>query len=425
MKKQQIIQFLQDRQLIHQTTEKNLTNTLSQFEKIKVYCGFDPTAESLHVGHLIPLLCLKYFQQAGYEPFIVIGGATALIGDPSFRGNSRNNINVEEVKTWYNNISKQIKKFLKFDGLPKQIKVLNNHTWLSNLSVINFLQNVGKNFHIKKMLSQESNKKRLNSTEHSFSYTEFTYSILQGYDFYHLHKNYGVILQIGGSDQWNNIISGINLVQNLSKDKVFGITMPLVTKSDGTKFGKTAQDTIWLDAKKTSVYKFYQFWLNVQDQDVYKFLKLFTTLSLEEIDSIKRIDSSSVGKPKAQKILAQCVTRLVHGDELLNSAERITQSFFTKDFANLTIKDLDTISKEQIPKLFFYAVQIDLTEVLVRSKFAKSNREARELMNSGAISINGKRLKTKKETIDKKDMLFYKYTFLQKGKKNFCLLVKN
>src|SRR5210317_737147 len=279
-----------------------------------LYCGFDPTADSLHIGSLVPLLMLRRFQLAGHKPLALVGGATGLIGDPSFKAQERQLNTREVVDSWVEKLKVQISRFIDFELGDASAEVVNNLDWTASMDVLSFLRDVGKHFSINAMIQKESVKQRIEREGAGISYTEFTYMILQSYDFAELNRRYDCTLQLGGSDQWGNITGGIDLTRRLYGNQVFGLTMPLITKSDGTKFGKTESGTIWLDPARTSPYAFYQFWLGTADADVYKFLKYFTFLSVEEIEAVERSDAQREGRPEAQALLAREVTRLVHGD---------------------------------------------------------------------------------------------------------------
>ena len=334
-----VIKDLQSRGLIAQTTDIEALDALLNEQKISLYCGFDPTADSLHIGHLLPVLALRRFQQAGHTPIALVGGATGMIGDPSFKAAERSLNSAETVAGWVESIRNQLTPFLSFDGDNAAI-MANNADWFGSMNCLDFLRDIGKHFSVNAMLNKESVKQRIERDDVGISFTEFAYSLLQGYDFAELNKRHGAVLEIGGSDQWGNITAGIDLTRRLHQKQVFGLTLPLVTKSDGTKFGKTEGGAVWLNAKKTSPYQFYQFWLKVADADVYKFLKYFTFLSIEEIDAIEAKDKASGTKPEAQRILAEEMTRLIHGEEALAAAQRISESLFAEDQSHLTRKRL-------------------------------------------------------------------------------------
>ncbi len=328
-----LLQDLQARQLIAQTTAVEELEVHLSEQPRTLYCGFDPTADSLHLGHLVPLLVLKRFQMAGHKPIALVGGATGLIGDPSFKAAERQLNTPDIVAGWADKIKGQVSQFIDFDCGDNSAVVANNLDWTGNLNVLEFLRDVGKHFSVNAMINKESVQQRLNREGSGISFTEFSYALLQGMDFAELNRRHGCTLQVGGSDQWGNIVGGIDLARRQNRAQTFGLTVPLVTKADGTKFGKTEGGAVWLDPKRTSPYSFYQFWINTADADVYKFLRYFTFLSMEEIRGIEEVDANIQGRKTAQGILAREVTRLVHGEEGLQSAERITEALFSGELA--------------------------------------------------------------------------------------------
>ena len=336
--KNALIEDLKARGLVAQiTNEEQLELHLS--EPRTLYCGFDPTADSLHIGSLVPLITLRRFQNAGHKPIALVGGATGLIGDPSFKSQERKLNAPEVVGNWVERLRTQVSQFIDFETGFSSAVVVNNLDWVGELHLLDFLRDVGKHFSVNNMINKESVKQRLDRDGEGISFTEFTYMLLQSYDFAELFNQQACTLQIGGSDQWGNITGGIDLTRRMYGGQVFGLTLPLVTKSDGTKFGKTESGTIWLDAKKTSPYAFYQFWLNSADADAYKFLAYFTFLSVDRIAEIQAEDAVVQGRPRAQSILAEEVTRLVHGDSGLDSALRITNALFIGDVKKLSVGD--------------------------------------------------------------------------------------
>lgn len=356
-----------------------------------LYCGFDPTADSLHIGSLVPLLVLKRFQMAGHKPLALVGGATGLIGDPSFKAAERKLNGPDVVGQWVEKLKAQVSRFIDFDSGESSAKVVNNLDWVGEFSMLDFLRDVGKYFSVNQMIQKESVKQRLDRDGAGISFTEFTYMILQSYDFAKLNEIENCILQIGGSDQWGNITGGTELTRRMNGNQVFGLTLPLVTKSDGTKFGKTESGTIWLDAKKTSPYAFYQFWLNTADADAYKFLKYFTFLSVEEIDEIDKADSEIQGRKTAQPILAKEVTKLLHGDTGLAAAERITEALFSGDAASLSEADLEQIKQDGLPASDLTSIDfIDkpLTSVLAEAGMGQG-KQVKDALGRNAVVING------------------------------------
>lgn len=427
-----VIKDLQSRGLIAQTTDIEALDALLNEQKISLYCGFDPTADSLHIGHLLPVLALRRFQQAGHTPIALVGGATGMIGDPSFKAVERSLNSAETVAGWVESIRNQLTPFLSFDGDNAAI-MANNADWFGSMNCLDFLRDIGKHFSVNAMLNKESVKQRIERDDVGISFTEFAYSLLQGYDFAELNKRHGAVLEIGGSDQWGNITAGIDLTRRLHQKQVFGLTLPLVTKSDGTKFGKTEGGAVWLNAKKTSPYQFYQFWLKVADADVYKFLKYFTFLSIEEIDAIEAKDKASGTKPEAQRILAEEMTRLIHGEEALAAAQRISESLFAEDQSSLTESDFEQLALDGLPT-FEVSESLNVVETLVKTGLASSNKEARGFVNSKAVLLNGKPAEANNpnhaaEKPDDAYMLtdehkrFGKYTIVRRGKRNHALLV--
>ena len=427
-----VIQDLQSRGLIAQTTDIEALDALLNEQKIALYCGFDPTADSLHIGHLLPVLALRRFQQAGHTPIALVGGATGMIGDPSFKATERSLNSAETVAGWVESIRNQLKPFLSFDGENAAI-MANNADWFGSMNCLDFLRDIGKHFSVNAMLNKESVKQRIERDDVGISFTEFAYSLLQGYDFAELNKRHGAVLEIGGSDQWGNITAGIDLTRRLNQKQVFGLTLPLVTKSDGTKFGKTEGGAVWLNAKKTSPYQFYQFWLKVADADVYKFLKYFTFLSIEEIDAIEAKDKASGTKPEAQRILAEEMTRLIHGEAALQAAQRISESLFAEDQSSLTESDFEQLALDGLPA-FEVSDDLNVVEALVKTGLASSNKEARGFVNSKAVLLNGQsaELNNPNHAAERPDdaylltdahKRFGKYTIVRRGKRNHALLV--
>lgn len=416
-----IIQDLQSRGLIAQTTDAEALDALLNEQKIALYCGFDPTADSLHIGHLLPVLALRRFQLAGHTPVALVGGATGMIGDPSFKAAERSLNNLETVQQWVHSIRGQLEPFLSFEGANAAI-MANNYDWFGGMGCLDFLRDIGKHFSVNAMLAKESVKQRIERDDVGISFTEFAYALLQGYDFAELNKRHGVMLQIGGSDQWGNITWGIDATRRLNQQSVFGLTLPLVTKSDGTKFGKTEGGAVWLNAKKTSPYQFYQFWLKVADADVYKFLKYFTFLSVEEIDAIEAADQASGTKPEAQRILAEEMTRLIHGEAALEAAQRISASLFAEDQSNLTETDFEQLALDGLPA-FEVSGELNIVQALVQSGLAKSNNEARGFVSQGAAVVNGAKVGSDAYVLADADKRFGTYTIVRRGKRNHALLV--
>ncbi len=416
-----LIQDLHDRGLIAQITDAQALDQLLGKESVTLYCGFDPTADSLHLGHLVPVLILKRFQEAGHKPIALVGGATGMIGDPSFKATERKLNTPDVIAGWVDNIRGQVTPFLSFEGANAAI-VANNHDWFGSMNCLDFLRDIGKHFSVNAMIKKESVQQRLVREDQGISYTEFSYSLLQGYDFAELNKRHGCVLQIGGSDQWGNIVAGTDLTRRLNHQHVFGLTLPLITKADGTKFGKTESGAVWLDPRKTSPYAFYQFWLNTSDADVYKFLRFFTFLPVDRIAEIEAADQASGQKPEAQRILAEEATRLVHGEVALMAARRITESLFSGQLADLTENDLEQLAQDGMPGVQLDKTNASLIDALAAAGLAKSKSEARSFIQSGSVTINGARADALDHQIAGEERLYGRFTILRRGKKNYGLI---
>ncbi|UDG81583.1 Tyrosine--tRNA ligase [Candidatus Profftia lariciata] len=417
-----LITQLQKRGIIAQIThEDTLIKRLTQ-GPITLYCGFDPTADSLHIGHLVPLLCLKRFQLQGHTPITLVGGATGMIGDPSFKINERKLHNEQTIYQWMKKIKHQMSLFVDFNCDKNKAIIANNYDWFSTMNVLTLLRDIGQHFSINQMIKKEAVKHRLTQNGIGISFTEFSYNILQSYDFANLNKLYGVELQIGGSDQWGNITSGINLTRRLYHKQVWGLTVPLITKIDGTKFGKTENGTIWLDPTKTSPYKFYQFWINTADADVYRFLKFFTFMDLEDITCLEKADKYREQQtPRAQYILANIMTDMVHGKEGLAAAQRITHSLFYGILNDMTKDDFSQLAQDGVPMIMLKHTA-DLQQALVDSKLQPSRSQARQIILANAISVNGFKQSNPQYLFKDTDRLFKKFTLLRCGKKHYCLI---
>jgi len=386
------LQELHERGLIAQTTGGDALAEHLNSASRTLYCGFDPTADSLHIGSLVPLLMLKRFQLAGHKPIALVGGATGLIGDPSFKAQERKLNTPDVVASWVDKLRTQVSRFIDFDASSTSADVVNNLDWVGKIDVLSFLRDVGKHFSINNMINKESVKQRIEREGEGISFTEFTYMLLQSYDFAELYQRNQCTLQIGGSDQWGNITGGIDLTRRMHGGHVFGLTMPLVTKSDGTKFGKTETGTVWLDSSKTSPYAFYQFWLNTADADVYKFLRYFTFLSVAQIANIEAEDIARAAKPEAQRILAEEMTRLVHGDSGLLAAQRITQALFSDDLAGLSESDFEQLQQDGLPSSKLARADIGdapLTQILADVEMAASGKQVKDALVRNAVFING------------------------------------
>ncbi|TNI98855.1 tyrosine--tRNA ligase [Aeromonas veronii] len=384
-----------------------------------VYCGFDPTAGSLHIGHLVPLLMLRRFQLAGHTPVALVGGATGLIGDPSFKATERNLNSAETVQGWVASLSAQIKALLPAsEGLAAPLLV-NNADWMGQMSALDFLRDIGKHFSVNAMLARESVRQRLARPDQGISFTEFSYALLQSYDFAVLHQRLGCTLQIGGNDQWGNITSGMDLTRRLHQAQVHGMTLPLITKADGTKFGKTEGGAVWLDPALTSPYAFYQFWLGTADEDVYRFLRYYSFMSLSEIDALEAEDAKRQGRKQAQQVLANELTELVHGKAALAAVQRISELLFSGDVARLGESDLAQLAQDGMPSSTVSG-ETDLVSLLVSCGLANSRRIARELLAAGAISLNG--VLKQDDQLSATDRLFGRYLLLRRGKKQYHLV---
>ncbi|QRN40710.1 MAG: tyrosine--tRNA ligase [Neisseriaceae bacterium] len=416
----QFMQEIQERGLIQQVTDIETLSDALEKGSITLYCGFDPTADSLHIGHLLPILMLRRFQQHGHRPIALVGGATGMIGDPSFKTAERNLNSADTVADWVKKIRKQLEPFLDFESKNAAVLV-NNADWTININVLTFLRDIGKHFSVNAMMNKESVKQRLSRNDVGISFTEFAYSLLQAYDYAQLNKNYDCILQIGGSDQWGNITAGMDLTRRLNQKAVYGLTLPLITKSDGSKFGKTEKGTVWLNKDKTSPYQFYQFWLKVPDVDVYNFLKLFTFLTLAEIEEIEQTDKNSGQKPIAQKILADEITRMVHGEKLLHAAQRISKSLFAEDQSDLTESDFKQLALDGLPSCRVEE-GLSIIEALNKSQLVKSNNEARTFITQNSVRLNGKLIQDNSYILSSNDKRFNRYAILRRGKRNHILL---
>jgi len=387
-----------------------------------LYSGFDPTADSLHIGHLVPLLALRRFQLVGHKPLALVGGATGLIGDPSFKSAERQLNTADVVSGWVSKLQCQLEQYLDFSCGENSAVVVNNLEWTGQLSALEFLRDIGKHFSVNSMIQKESVRQRLDREGSGISFTEFSYMILQSYDFAELYKRHGCTLQIGGSDQWGNITGGIELARRMHQGHVYGLTLPLVTKADGQKFGKTESGTIWLDPSKTSPYYFYQFWLATADADVYKFLKYFTFLAPEEIDEVEKADLSSGKRPQAQSVLAEAVTKLVHGEQGLSAAVRISNSLFSGELLDLTQADFDQLCLDGLPATDVAGTSLSLVGALVSTGLAMSNRAAREFIAAGAVYVNGRKVENLDASIGIEDALYGRYIVLKRGKRLFHLI---
>ena len=414
-----IFDELKERGLIFQTTDEDALRKALDEGQVSYYSGYDPTADSLHLGHLVPILVLRHLQLAGHKPYPLVGGATGLIGDPSFKDSERSLQTKETVNSWVKSIQGQLSRFLDFEKGENKAQMVNNYDWFSDISFIDFLRDVGKYFTVNYMMSKESVKKRI---ETGISYTEFAYQIMQGYDFYELNRKHNVTLQIGGSDQWGNMTAGTELLRRKADKTGHVITVPLITDATGKKFGKSEGNAVWLDADKTSPYQMYQFWMNVMDADAVRFLKIFTFLSLEEIEDIRQQFEAAPHERLAQKILAREVVTLVHGQAAYQEALNITEQLFAGNIKNLSVKEL----KEGLRGVPNYQLQADdslqLVELLVTAGVVSSKRQAREDIQNGAIYINGERIQDLDYSLQESDKLEGQLTVIRRGKKKYFVI---
>ncbi|HDC3047984.1 TPA: tyrosine--tRNA ligase [Staphylococcus aureus] len=413
-----LIEDLKWRGLIYQQTDEQGIEDLLNKEQVTLYCGADPTADSLHIGHLLPFLTLRRFQEHGHRPIVLIGGGTGMIGDPSGKSEERVLQTEEQVDKNIEGISKQMHNIFEF-GTDHGAVLVNNRDWLGQISLISFLRDYGKHVGVNYMLGKDSIQSRL---EHGISYTEFTYTILQAIDFGHLNRELNCKIQVGGSDQWGNITSGIELMRRMyGQTDAYGLTIPLVTKSDGKKFGKSESGAVWLDAEKTSPYEFYQFWINQSDEDVIKFLKYFTFLGKEEIDRLEQSKNEAPHLREAQKTLAEEVTKFIHGEDALNDAIRISQALFSGDLKSLSAKELKDGFKD-VPQVTLSNDTTNIVEVLIETGTSPSKRQAREDVNNGAIYINGERQQDVNYALAPEDKIDGEFTIIRRGKKKYFMV---
>ena len=394
-------------------------------KKVTLYNGFDPTADSLHVGHMVPLIALARFQRFGHNVLALAGGGTCMIGDPSGRSSERNLLTRDEVAHNVECIKAQLAHFLDFEVKSNPAKIVNNMDWLGQLNMIDFLRDTGKHFTINAMLAKDSVKNRMDR-ESGLSFTEFSYMLLQSYDYYHLHTEMGCELQCGGSDQWGNITAGAELIRRRTGDSVYSLTYPLIKKSDGTKFGKTASGAVWLDPKRTSPYKFYQFWLNADDADVIHYLKFYTFFTEEEIAALDQETKDHPENRAAQKTLAKELTLMMHGQTALDKAVQASQALFGGDITGLTAADIADVFSE-VPASDMSADRfggdgMNVVDVLVESGFLKSKGEARRGIQEGGVYVNNRRVTDAAMNVTISDFIEGKYLILRRGKKNYSMV---
>lgn len=427
------VEELRWRGMIH-TMMPGTEELLNSGETVTGYVGIDPTADSLHIGHLVGVMILRHLQLAGHRPIVLIGGATGMIGDPSMKSAERNLIDEETLRHNQQAIGAQLAKFLDFDtASPNGALMLNNYDWMKEYNFLSFIRDIGKHITVNYMMAKDSVKKRLEAnTTSGLSFTEFSYQLLQGYDFLYLYRNYNCRLQLGGSDQWGNITTGSELIRRIDGGEAFALTCPLITKADGGKFGKTEQGNVWLDAKYTSPYAFYQFWLNVSDVDAEKYIKIFTTLSYEEISQLVKEQEEAPHLRPLQKRLAKEVTTLVHGEEAYESAVEASQILFGNGTSQalhalpepLLMEIMDGVPQYQVSREKITSGDVKLLDLLVEdAPIFKSKGELRKLLQSGGISLNKQRVEEVDYQFQESDLLANKYLLVQRGKKNYYLLV--
>ena len=418
-----LLEELKARGLLAQVSDESaLTEHLNSGSRT-LYCGFDPTADSLHIGNLVPLLTLRRFQQHGHRPILLLGGATGLIGDPSFRSDERSLNSEDVVAGWVEKIRVQVEGLLSFSG-NNAATIVNNLDWTAELSVLSFLRETGKHFSVNAMIQRDSVRTRLERDGEGISFTEFSYMLLQAMDFAQLAQRMDCTLQIGGSDQWGNIVSGVDLVRRKHAIEAYALTVPLITKADGTKFGKTAAGAVWLDPAKTSPYSFYQFWLNTADADVEHFLKVFTFIELPLIDDLMLKTAAAPQQRDAQKALAAAVTGMLHGDGAVVSAQRVSDALFSGAIHDLTEHDLQQLRLDGMGCTVLNQESTGLLNALVEAELAASRGQARKLITGGGVRINGQTVEDPEREIDFGDALFGRYYLLRRGKKNWHLLVR-
>ncbi len=411
-----IIDELTWRGAVNQQTDADALYKLTGESAVSLYCGIDPTGDSMHIGHLIPFMILKRFQLAGHHPYIVIGGGTGAIGDPSGRTTERVLQSAEQVKHNADCLTAQMEKLF---GAGGTFSIVNNYDWLSKITLLDFLRDYGKLFSVNAMLAKDVVASRL---ETGISFTEFSYQILQSIDYYQLYKKYHIQLQIGGADQWGNITNGVEMMRKKEGiTDVYGLTIPLMLKADGTKFGKTAGGAVWLDPKKTSPYEFYQFWFNQDDRDVVKYLKYFTFLSKEEIDALDAETKAHPEKREAQRRLAEDVTAFVHGKEGLAEAARVTKALFTGDIAELSGAEIEGAFRNTKGGTIA-AAPMNIVDALIEGGVETSKRQAREDVENGAIRINGVQIRDTEATVSAHPNTEGRYVIVRKGKKNYFLI---
>lgn len=416
-----IIEELTWRDAINQQTDEEGLQKLVEEKSIALYCGIDPTGDSMHIGHLIPFMILKRFQLAGHQPVVLIGGGTGSIGDPSGRTSERQLQTMVQIQANADKLSAQMRKLFDAGEKGSGIRLINNIEWLGDLKFLDFLREYGKEFNINTMLAKDVVASRLDT---GISFTEFSYQIIQSIDFLHLHREHGVQLQVGGSDQWGNITAGLDLIRKKegAEAKAYGLTIPLLLKADGTKFGKTADGAVWLDPEKTTPYEFYQFWYNQDDRDIDKYLKYFTFLSQDEISELRELTEKEPHKRAAQKALAEEMTRFVHGQDALDEAIQISEALFSGNVQNLTADQIE-MSFKDVPASKAARVETDIVSFLVDvTGISPSRRQAREDVKNGAVYLKGERITDLDHTVTEADSYEGRFVLVRRGKKRYFMV---
>ncbi|MBM7706876.1 tyrosyl-tRNA synthetase [Chryseomicrobium aureum] len=415
----QLLDDLSWRGLLYQQTDEEGMAALLEKEKVALYCGVDPTADSMHIGHIVPLLTLRRFQMHGHQPILLVGGATGTIGDPSGRSEERQLQTMEQVDQNVAAIAEQMKRIFDFDT-DNGAKMVNNKDWISSMTIIDFLRDYGKLVNINYLLAKDSILSRLDS---GLSFTEFAYTLIQGIDFNHLYNHHNCRVQIGGSDQWGNITTGLEMIRKTHDEeaKAFGITIPLVTKADGTKFGKTAGGAVWLDASKTSPYEFFQFWINTADADVIKYLKIFTFIERTEIEQLEKAVEEQPHLREAQKRLAKEMTELIHGVDAHEQAVRISQALFSGNLKELSVAEMKDAFKD-VPSAEVTKEEKNIVDLLIEAGVSPSKRQAREDVSNGAISLNGEKVTDVAYMVSGSDRLDDQFLIVRRGKKNYKMI---
>ena len=414
-----LIDDLKWRGLAYQLTDEEGMVDLLNNDSISLYCGVDPTADSMHIGHIVPLLTLRRFQLHGHQPILLIGGATGMIGDPSGRSEERQLQTTEQIDQNVKGLKAQMERIFDFSSKNGAVMV-NNRDWIGSMNVIEFLRDYGKYIGVNYMLAKDTVASRL---EGGISFTEFSYMLIQAIDYNHLYDSHNCRIQVGGSDQWGNITTGLEMIRKMHSEesKAFGMTIPLVTKSDGTKFGKSASGAVWLDAEKTTPYEFYQFWVNAADADVIKYMKIFTFLTREDIEAFELTVAEEPHLRKAQKTLAEEMTRMIHGQEALDNAIRVTHALFSGDLKALTASEMKEAFKD-VPSIEMAKEDKNIVDLLVEAGISPSKRQAREDVTNGAISINGEKLTTVDHIVTSANRLDDSFSIVRRGKKKYHMV---